>query len=134
MPVSTETRPELDLTIFTATGPVPFDEHKQILKTFYKGTPTGNVSWDFTRATNVAIKSDELRAIIQYTREHADRRPAGTTALFVNTTLKYGLARMASTFAELEATPWDMKVFEHLDNALAWIQENQQAGGKQGLA
>ena len=127
MPVSRETHAEFDLTIFTAMGSVPFSEQMDVLKSFYNGPPTGNVVWDFTHATEVAISGDELRAIIQYTGEHAHLRPAGTTVLVVNTTLKYGLARMASAYAELEATPWDMKIFETLDAALGWIKQSRRA-------
>lgn len=128
MPVLIETNPELNLTIFKATGAVPFSEQMQVLTSFYEGSPTSNVLWDFTRATEVTISNRELRAIIQYTKEHADRRKAGRTALVVNTKLQYGLARMTSTFAEIEETPWPIMVFEQMDEALAWIAETDPKG------
>ena len=121
MPVSTEIKPELDLTIFTATGIVPFSEQMKILRSFYHGSPTRNVIWDFTQAEEVKISSTELQTIVQYTKAHSAQRPGGRTALVVDTKFKYGLGRMASTFAEIEATPWDMEVFDHLDQAMAWI-------------
>ncbi|RPJ07110.1 MAG: hypothetical protein EHM37_18490 [Deltaproteobacteria bacterium] len=128
MPVVIEKHPALNLTIFKATGSVPFSEQRQVLTSFYEGSPTSNVIWDFTRATDVTISNSELRAIIQYTKEHAARRQAGRTALVVNTKLQYGLARMTSTFAEIEQTPWPIMVFEQLDEALTWIAERDPTG------
>ena len=115
--------PELDLTIFNATGTVPFKDQMDVLKSFYQGSPTKNVVWDFTRADEINITSDELRAIVKYTRVHSVKRDGGRTALVVNTELKFGLARMASTFAEIEETPWDMEVFENLQAAISWISD-----------
>lgn len=62
---------------------------------------------------------------MQYTKTHSAKRGKGRTALVVDTELKYGLGRMASTFAEIEATPWDIEVFENMDAALSWISESK---------
>jgi hypothetical protein len=124
MPVLIETNPELNLTIFKATGAVTPGEQMQVLKSFYGGSPTLNVIWDFTQLEKVAATSSELREIIQYAKQFSAKRPGGSTALVVNTKLKYGLARMASTFAEIEETPWAMAVFENFNDALAWIAED----------
>jgi hypothetical protein len=127
MPVSIETRPELDLTIFTATGAVSVGEQKQVMKSFYEGTPSRNVIWDFTQMEGAPASSSDLRDIIQYAKRFSDKRSGGCTALVVDTKLKYGLARMASTFAEIEGIPWAMEVFENLDAALARIAQCRQA-------
>lgn len=124
MPVSKETDAALDLTIFTATGTVPFSEQMEALKVFYENTPTRNVIWDFTRVDEVRISGAELQEIVRYTKMHAKRRRGGRTALVANTELKYGFSRMASAYAELEETPWSMEVFEDLNKALAWISGN----------
>lgn len=123
MPISTEKHPELALTIFKAIGDVPFSEQMDRLGLFYKGSPTKNVLWDFTEMEEVNISSDEVKEIVQYTKSHADKRKEGRTALVVDTKLKYGLSRMASTLAEIEDTPWEIKVFENMDAAMAWISE-----------
>jgi hypothetical protein len=125
MPISTKINSELDLTVFEATGTVPFNEQMKVLKVFYEGSPTSNVIWDFTQVDEIKITSEELQKIVRYTKEHSALRQGGHTALVVNTKLKYGLARMASIYAEVEETPWDMQVFEDMDTAMAWISESK---------
>ena len=123
MPISIETNSELDLTVFKATGTVPFSEQMNVLKIFYEGSPTKNVIWDFTEVDEVDISNNELHAIVRYTKMQSTRRQKGRTALVVNTELKYGLSRMASIFAEIENTPWAMEVFKNMDEAIAWVSE-----------
>jgi len=123
MPITIEKHPAVALTVFKAIGEVPFSEQMDALKLFYKDFPTKNVLWDFTKMEEVNISSDEVKDIIQYTKAHADKRTEGRTALVVDTELKYGLSRMASTLAEIEDTPWEIKVFENMDAAMAWISE-----------
>jgi len=123
MPVSIETRAELDLTIFTVSGMITVDEQKQRLKSFYEGSPTRNVIWDFSLMEEVNASAGDLREIILYAKQFSGKRPGGRTALIVNTKLKYGLARMASSFAEIEKIPWTIMAFEQPDEALSWIAE-----------
>jgi len=99
-----------------------------MLKSFYGGEPTRNVIWDFSLLAEINATSDELRGIILYARQFSDKRLGGCTALIVNTKLKYGLARMASTFAEIEKIPWSIRAFEQMDEALAWIADYGRAG------
>ncbi len=127
MPVSTETRTELNLTIFTPTREAPFNEVIQALESFYEGTPTVNVIWDCSQATGINILSRELQEAVQYVKKYTNLRPSGKTAAVTDSTLKYGLARMTSTFAELAGLPWKIKIFKTLDAALAWIEECRQA-------
>jgi len=127
MPVSTETREELDLTILTATGAAPFNELIQALETFYTGSPTKNLIWDCSQVTEINILNRELQTIVQYAKKHSGKRPGGNTALIANSTLKFGLARMTSIFAELVGLPWKMKIFKNLDAAMEWIKECRQA-------
>ena len=126
MPISTETREELDLTILTATGEAPFSELMQAMKSFYTGSPSANLIWDCSQVTEINILSRELQTIVQYAKQHSDKRTGGNTALVANSTLKFGLARMTSTFAELVGLPWEMKIFKNLDAAMEWIKERRQ--------
>ena len=127
MPVSMETRTELDLTIFTVSGMITVDEQKQKLKAFYEGSPTRNVIWDFSLMEEVSASAEDLRDIILYAKQFAGKRPGGRTALIVNTKLKYGLARMASSFAEIEEIPWTIMAFEQPDEALSWIAQGTES-------
>jgi len=127
MPISTETREELDLTILTATGEAPFSELMQAMKSFYTGSPSANLIWDCSQVTEINILSRELQTIVQYAKQHSDKRIGGNTALVANSSLKFGLARMTATFAELAGLPWEMKIFKNLDTALDWIEERRQA-------
>jgi len=128
MPVSTETHPELDLTVFAITGLVSADELQQALTLFYEGSPTRNLICDFTHLEKVTASSRELQEIVRYAKRFSHVRTGGRTALVGNTMLKYGLARMASTFAEIEKLPWEMRPFKKLDEAMAWISDCRQEG------
>jgi len=123
MPVSIETRPELDLTIFTVTEAATYSELMPVLESFYSEAPTGNVIWDGTRITEIPLSSRELQTIVQFAHKHSNKRPAGNTALIVNSSLNYGMARMASTFAELDAMPRNIEIFKNLNEALKWIKQ-----------
>ena len=127
VPISTETREELDLTILTATGEAPFSELMQAMESFYTGSPTANLIWDCSQVTEINILNRELQTIVQYAKKHSDKRAGGQTALVANSSLKFGLARMTSIFAELVGLPWEMKIFKNLDAAMAWIKERRQA-------
>jgi len=124
MPVSTETHPERDLTVFAITGLVSADELQQALISFYEGSPTRNLICDFTHLEKVDASSRELQEIVRYAKRFSHVRTGGRTALVGNTMLKYGLARMASTFAEIEKLPWEIRPFKKLDEALAWVAES----------
>jgi hypothetical protein len=121
MPVTTTRHPELDLTVLAITGIVSADELQQALILFYEGSPTRNLICDFTHLGKVDASSRDLHEIIRYAKRFSHKRTGGRTALVGNTMLKYGLARMASTFAELEKLPWEMRPFKKLDEAMAWI-------------
>ncbi len=80
MPVSTETREELDLTILTATEEAPFSELMQAMESFYTGSPTANLIWDCSQVTEINILNRELQTIVQYAKKNSDKKRSSLNA------------------------------------------------------
>ena len=123
MAVILEKNKDLDLTIFKASGKVPFEEQIKAMKQFYTEAPTKNVIWDYTEAIEIMTKNTEVLATVQYAKENAEKRKEGRTAFVANTKLKYGISRMVAIYADIKDLPVAMEVFENIDSAIAWIAE-----------
>jgi len=67
----------------------------------------------------VPASSHELQKVVRYTKRFSYLRTGGRTAIVGNTMLKYSMARMASTFAEMGKLPWEMQPFKNLEEATA---------------
>ena len=126
MSIRIETRPENDLTIFTAVGCLTFDDQMSALCSFYENSPTRFVIWDLSGITGSRISTFQLRKIIAYTKQHGEKRPEGVTALVTSNVLDFGLARMSSSLADIEETPWDIVPFKSFDKALRFILSQRE--------
>ncbi len=133
MPVTIEYRYDQNLTIFMASGQLTYEDQMSVLKTFYQNDPTLHVIWDLTRISGQRITADELQKIIAYTKKHDHKRTGGTTALVVTNQLDFGIARMSSTLAEIEHTPWEIVSFSTLDDALSYIRGKECCSGTDKL-
>ena len=125
MPILTSTHREDGLTVFTASGPVTFEEQMAALVRFYNASPTPNVIWDFRNIEGNRISGEELRALIRYAKSNSGKRLPGKTALVTGTLLDFGLSRMGTTFSELEGSPWKMASFKDFQEARDWINEKE---------
>lgn len=116
----------MDLTIFTATGEVTYEEWIEALKAFYEGSPTKNVLWDQRGLTGQRISSEELEKIITFLRSYQDRRPTGKTALVGTSDLDFELASQTHTLAETKMIPWKIKGFRSLEEGVKWISSDEE--------
>ena len=123
MPISSRTDPSNDLTVFTASGVLTFEEQMAAFKEFYEGEPTKNVVLDLRNITGKRISSDELRRIIAFIKLHKDKRGPGKTALIAKTDLDFGLSRMSDALAESEGVPWKIRAFRSMGDAVKWLTE-----------
>ncbi len=123
MPVSVKSDPHNDLTVFTASGVLTFDEVMETLREFYDAYPTRKVLWDLRAVTVQSITADELRQAVSFIKLHEDKRPQGRTALVGSTDLDSGLSRMGDAFADAGGIPWKIRVFRSMEEAMKWLGE-----------
>jgi hypothetical protein len=109
------------LTIFTAEGDLTFDEQMGALRDFYQGTPTANVIWDLRMTRGNSISVVELRKIIAFIKQYAEKRPRGRTALVSANNLDFDWGRVVEMYAEIENLPWHIRTFPLMDDATGWV-------------
>jgi hypothetical protein len=124
MPISVQTDSAKDLTIFTATGDLTFDDQMKVLREFYAGKPTKNALWDFRIITSDKISLDELVQIRDFVRIHQDKRPGGKSALVYDHTKNFGLSEVCDDLTETKGMQFKIKDFETIDDAMKWLEED----------
>ncbi len=123
MPITSQISEEKQLTIFTATGEISFDEVTNAITSFYDGDYTLKVLWDMRDATAREITSRQVEQIALLLEEYRGRSKGVKTTIVTPTDLNYGLSRMLISFVEIreERYPVFMKVFRTMDEALNWL-------------
>ncbi|WP_205743372.1 hypothetical protein [Geobacter sp. FeAm09] len=109
------------MTVFTAKGELTFDGQMAALRDFYNGTPTADVIWDLRMTSGNRISVVELRKIVVFIKQYADRRPPGRTALVSADNLDFGWGRVVEMYAEIENLPWHIRTFSSMSEATRWI-------------
>jgi len=112
-----------NLTIYTCKGQISVDEIKKKVKSFYEGTPSRNVIWDFTEADLSSITADEIRALASGVKKLAHSREGGKTAIVAPEDISYGFGRMYQIFAEIYAQIADIGVFRSKLEAERWLSD-----------
>lgn len=83
------------------------------------------VLWDMMGATvaDVDDAGGQLRNFSEYATERGKNRADGRVALLVPTELQYGLARMSTSFAQVNQAAYNMIPFRDESEAMAWLRE-----------
>ncbi len=112
-----------NLTIYTCKGQISVDEIGKKVKSFYEGTPSRNVIWDFTEADLSSITADEISALASGVKRLAHSREGGKTAIMAPEDISYGFGRMYQIFAEIYAQIADIGVFRSKLEAERWLSD-----------
>lgn len=123
MPITSHIDNAEDLTVFTASGTLTFDDAMFVVKAFYAGDPTKHVLWDLTETTEVELSSEEIEKIATYEPRIGGKRPLGKTAFVAEKDILFGLARMFETHSSLGQSPYLVMVFRSKDEAYKWLCE-----------
>ena len=123
MPITSQIDEERQLTIFSGTGELSFDEVRNAITSFYEGDHSLKVLWDLRAAVARAISSGQVEQIARLLDEYRGRSKGVKTAIVTPTDLNFGLSRMLISFMEIkeERYPVFMKVFRTMDEALSWL-------------
>ena len=123
MPITSQIDEENQLTVFTGTGDLSFDEVKNAITSFYEGDHSLKVLWDLRAAVARAISSGQVEQIARLLDEYRGRSKGVKTAIVTPTDLNFGLSRMLISLMQIreERYPVFMKVFRTMDEALSWL-------------
>ena len=123
MPITSQINEKRQLTVFTGTGELSFDEVRNAINSFYEGSHTLKVLWDMRDATAREISSGQVDQIALLLEEYGGRSKGVRTAIVTPTDLDYGLSRMLISLVEIreERYPVFMKVFRNMDEAVSWL-------------
>ena len=112
-----------DLTVFTVTGVLSFDNAIPVVKAFYDGTPTKHVLWDLSDASDVQFTSEEVKAIANFKPRYEGKRESGKTAFVAQEDILFGLSRMFELQSSALKAPYHIMVFRDIDEACQWFDE-----------
>ncbi len=121
MPIETTQDKEQNLTIHVVTGQLTEEEVFTTLERFYGGETTALVLWDFSQAEMSSITPAVIQRIIRKSAESGARKQRRKTAAITPSDLLFGLGRMAESYADFEALPFDFRVFRSREMALEWL-------------
>jgi hypothetical protein len=113
--------PEAQLTVYTTTGPMTVDDVSNTVIACLTDNPTLLAIWDIREASFSGVTGDDLRKVVIHARPLAESRAGGKTAIICSRGADYGLARLFQTYVELYEAPIDIKVFNSMDEAIAWL-------------
>jgi hypothetical protein len=120
MPITSTTDPSRDLTTLTATGKITLEEVIEVVKTFKYDPPAINIVWDYSKAYPDdpfdATDMDRIAALAT-TNLNLREQPNGKTAFVAASDFIFGLARMYTTYLELQGPSHEIQVFRSLDEA-----------------
>jgi hypothetical protein len=113
-----------DLTIARATGKMTAQDHREWVRTYYKGAAvTSRILWDVREADFSEITPQDILEHVKSTKQLiADARRGGKTAVVLGKDmLGFGLSRMRETYFEMEDVPVAMQTFTNIDEAMEWL-------------
>lgn len=112
---------EKDLTINIVTGAFDISEISVAAQKYLSGKPTSNVLWNFQNADGSGLTGQDLQSLQDGIRKAAQIAQRRKIAIAISRSLGYGLARVASTYAELAGLPVEYKIFYSLEEAMEWL-------------
>ena len=125
MPIRADVDKIKQLTTFTVSGELNFEDLLTFMKTYCEEfTLTRNCLWDFRMATGgEVITEEQLGYFASVMKKYAFESPVGKMGFVIQGDLGFGLARMLSTFEELYDVVLDAKAFLSRSDANKWLEE-----------
>jgi hypothetical protein len=123
MTITSQIDKERQLTVFTGTGDLSFEEVRNAIASFYEGDHSLRVLWDLRDAAAREITSPQVEQIAIILKEYGERAKGVKTAIVTPTDINYGLSRMLISLIEIREQPYPvfMKVFRTMDEAVSWL-------------
>ena len=118
---------ELDITIYTASGEVNYEEICEVINDHYKGPLTKYVILDYSApSANSILTPGEVRLLAKLVCEKRKAQP-GYCAFIVSDSVKYERARIFAAHTEvISCDEGGLKtlIFRNMDEAMTWIRHD----------
>ena len=124
MPVKTIRDSSNEIAEHIATGVITDDEMFASQKEFLENNPSKLELWDMSGSNLSKITIKGMRQFMDRAAQLGTTRQGGKTAVVVQSTLQYGLGRIAEVFAEFISLPFAFRLFKKRDDAVAWLNED----------
>lgn len=124
MPINYDINRSENLTIFTLSGEVSFQDFTVSLTLYGKSGPTLFELYDVSALSGRRLSSDEMDMLAGYLSRFSDVRPKGSkTAIVASEDLNFGLSRMLSILME-GRTVYNIQAFRNIDKAKKWLTKS----------
>jgi hypothetical protein len=127
VPIKTVRNSPNGITEHIATGLITDDEMFTSQKEFLENSPTKLELWDMSESDLSTITIAGMRQFMSFAAQLSKARQGGKTAVVVQSTLQFGLGRIAETFSEFISLPFEFRLFKERTDAIAWLKEKSNA-------
>ena len=126
MPIKVDKDDSKQLTVFTVTGELNFENLLAYMKAYNEDFAlTKNCVWDFRPATGgEVISENQLGYFASIMKQYAFETPVSKMGFVIEGDLGFGLARMLSTFEALYDVTLDAKAFLSMAEAVTWLDRD----------
>ena len=84
--------------------------------------PKLNIIWDLRDIPpDQTIKNEDLKRIVTYISQHAEKRIGGKTAIVARAEFEYNVSKKYELFVQLEGIAIGVGVFRSLGEAMIWL-------------
>ena len=112
---------DLSLTTFVCSGTPTAEEVSDQITAFYAGSPTLNTIWDYTAADLTALTGEKISQLAVLLKKNAHSRAGGRAALVFTVEQLISIQDRLERLTELEIEKATIKIFNHLEQARAWV-------------
>ena len=110
-----------NFTVQECTGEITQEELIDTAQSFFGGSHTPYVIWDFSLAHMINISPQTIKRLVIIWIKQRARRGSGKTAIVAPSNLEYGFSNMFETMSELNTAPFETRVFGSLEKAKQWL-------------
>ena len=125
MPLTFKVDQAKNLTIFTASGDVTYDELINALESYIVSDPTTKQIFNFSNSTALTLNFEKFRQLAERAKT---RIPNGEwqTAIIVSGEVGYGKASIYRGLSDIEDIPQDVRIFSNINEAYEWLGTPQE--------
>jgi len=121
MPITYDIDRSQDLTTFTLSDEVTFEDMMAVLALYGKEGPTIYELYDARTLAGKRLAFEEMNKLAGYLARFSEKRPSGSkTAIVVAKDVDFGLSRMIQILTET-TTIYDIQGFRDMDEARQWL-------------
>jgi membrane glycosyltransferase len=115
--------PKKNYTIQECTGNITTEELLATAQSFFGGSHTPYVIWDFSLAQMINISPETIKRLVVIWNKQRARRGGGKTAIIAPAYLEYSFSKMFEIITNLNKDSFEMRVLGSLGEAKQWFFE-----------